>query len=88
MEHEMLKGFLYAKLGDRSEIKLDRFIEQMTEFFDVEEITEEDVREAVGDLIKEEYVLYGEIDKKIVGTVPDSLTPSDDLNDSNNGGGQ
>lgn len=72
----MLKGFLYAELGDREEINCDGFIEEMADYFDVEEISEEEVREAVSDLIKEEYVLYGETDKKIVATIPDHLTPS------------
>jgi len=75
MEHSMLKGFLYAKLGDKEKISCDKFIEEMADYFDVEEISEQDVREAVGELIKEKYVLYGELDGKIVATTPSHLTP-------------
>lgn len=74
MNNEMLKGFLYSRLGKRDAINCDKFIEEMAEYFDVNEITEKDVREAVGDLIKEEYVLYGEIDHHIVATTPNSLS--------------
>jgi len=76
VEHEMLKGFLYSELGGRDEINCDTFIEEMADYFNVEEISEQDVREAVADLIKEGYVLYGTMDKQIVATTPDHLTPS------------
>lgn len=70
----MLKGFLYGELGHKEETKCNEFIEQMADYFDVEEITEQDVRDAVADLIKEEYVLYGQMDQNIVATTPDHLT--------------
>ena len=75
MEHEMLKGFLYSELGDREEVSCEKFIRAMADYFDVEEITEQDVRDAVADLIKEQYILYGDMDKKIVATTPDHLNP-------------
>jgi hypothetical protein len=71
----MLKGYLYGELGHTEEIKAEKFIEQMADYFDAKEITEQDVREAVGDLIQEQYVIYGRIDQQIVATTPDHLTP-------------
>lgn len=83
MNHEMLKGFLYARLGHRAETNCESFIEGMADYFDVEEITEQDVREAVADLIKEQYVIYGQMDQNIVATTPEHLTP--DTDDKNGG---
>lgn len=58
MNADMLKGFIYRELGDYAAYDLNRFIEDMTGYFDVKEIQEEDVREAVGDLIEEGYLIY------------------------------
>jgi hypothetical protein len=75
VNEDMLKGFLYAEFRNHGYHDCDGFIEDMADYFDVEEIQEQDVREAVGDLIKEGYLIYYDKGNSIEATTPDHLTP-------------